>query len=98
MNDVTLLHVCIIIRHGRVLAHALLSRTENVQERLYKNLRTWVGIEPTPSYLRCDALPVELPSPLGARWWGVEYTSVVSWCPLHLRNKVLIREPCSLDI
>ena len=146
-----------------------------------------MGIEPTPSHLRCDALPVELPSPagskvvgsrvykccflvpiaskeqgslmstpvvtcchlwhsvgcsnhqayyisssnrntciqvprffpkkkisglrwesnphlhisgvmlyqlsyqalLGARWWGVGYTSVVSWCPLHLRNKVL---------
>ena len=28
---------------------------------------------------------------LGARWWGVGYTSVVSWCPLHLRNKVLSR-------
>ena len=25
-----------------------------------------MGIEPTTSYLRCDALPIELPSPLGA--------------------------------
>ena len=35
-----------------------------------------MGIEPTPSHLRCAALPVELPSPLGARWWGVGYTNV----------------------
>ena len=28
-----------------------------------KNLRTCVGIEPTPSHLRCTALPVELSSP-----------------------------------
>ena len=49
---------------------------------LKKNFRTWVGIEPTPSHLRCAALPVELPSPLGARWWGVGYTSVSFLVPI----------------
>ena len=35
-----------------------------------ENLRTYVGIEPTPPHLRCDALPVELPSPAGSKVVG----------------------------
>ena len=34
-----------------------------------------MGIEPTLSHLRCDALPIKLSSPLGARWWEGRYTS-----------------------
>ena len=48
--------------------------TNSNQQHLYT--RTWVGIEPTPSRFWCDALPAELPNLLGARWWGVEYTTV----------------------
>ena len=45
-----------------------------------------MGIEPTLSHLRCDALPIELSSPLGARWWEGRYTSASSWCPLHQKK------------
>ena len=34
-----------------------------------------MGIKPTTSHLWCDALPIELSSLLGARWWGGKYTS-----------------------
>ena len=60
---------------------------------LEKNLRTWVGIEPTLSHLRCDALPIKLSSPLGARWWEGRYTSASSWCPLHQKKLLLWNTP-----
>ena len=47
-----------------------------------KNLGTWVGIEPTPSHLRCDALPIELPSSWEQGGGEKGYTSASSWCPL----------------
>ena len=48
-----------------------------------KNLRAWVGFKPTHSHLRCDALPIELPSPWEQAGGKEGYTSASSWCPLH---------------
>ena len=48
-----------------------------------ENLGTWVGFEPTHSQLRCDALPIELPSPWEQAGGKEGYTSASSWCPLH---------------
>ena len=42
-----------------------------------------MGIEPTHSHLRCDALPVELPSPWEQDGGEEGYTSADSSCPLH---------------
>ena len=50
-----------------------------------KNLRTWVGIEPTTLTPRVWCSTNWATKSLGARWWpGKErYTSASSWCPLH---------------
>ena len=47
----------------------------------FQGLRTWVGIEPTHSHLRCDALPIELPSSWEQGGGEKGYTSASSWCP-----------------
>ena len=38
-------------------------------------------IEPTQSHLRCDALPIELPSPWKQGDGEKEYINNSSWCP-----------------
>ena len=52
-----------------------------------------MGIEPTLSHLQCDALPIELSSPLGARWWEGRYTNASSWCPLRQKKLLLQNTP-----
>ena len=42
-----------------------------------------MGIEPTHLHLRCDALPIELPSPWEQAGGEEKYTIASSWCPLH---------------
>ena len=45
-----------------------------------------MGIEPTHSQLRCDALPIELPSPWEQGGGEKGYTSASSWCPFPKIN------------
>ena len=45
-----------------------------------------MGIEPTHSHLRCDALPIELPSPWEQGGGEKGYTSASSWCPFPKIN------------
>ena len=58
-----------------------------------KNLRTWVGIEPSHSNLRGDALPVELPTPWEQDGGEEGYTSANSWRPSPLHKLLLWNTP-----
>ena len=52
----------------------------------FQGLRTWVGIKPTHSHLRCDALPIELPSPWKQGGGEKGYINASSWCPFSYIN------------